>query len=175
MRNKYIIAAFVGLLAIGIAGRLVPHVWNVAPVASIALLSAAYFGIRFSTVLTVCVLAFSDLFIGFYDWHVMAAVYAGMVGAGLIGRFVIKRKAFSVVGASLLSSAFFFVLTNWAVWQFGTMYAHSFSGLLDAYAMALPFFKNSLIGDAFFALSFFATAEAFLAARKKVLPKEAAV
>jgi hypothetical protein len=60
-----------------------------------------------------------------------------------------------VLFAALGSSVVFFIITNWAVWQFGTMYAHSLAGLLESYTMALPFFRNSLIGDVLYTAMLF--------------------
>ena len=70
---------------------------------------------------------------------------------GAVGLWIRKNKtAGRVVGGTLLGSLFFFLLTNAAVWLFGTMYAPNFAGLMQSYFMALPFFRNSLLGDLFY-------------------------
>lgn len=55
-----------------------------------------------------------------------------------------------VIGGTTLGAIIFFLLTNAAVWAFGTMYPHTLSGLMESYTMAIPFFRNSLLGDIFF-------------------------
>jgi hypothetical protein len=52
--------------------------------------------------------------------------------------------------STFAGSVVFFLLTNTAVWAFGTMYTHDLSGLVQSYYMALPFFRNELLGNIFF-------------------------
>ena len=93
----------------------------------------------------------SDIFIGFYTWQIMASVYLSFVLAGLIGMLIRKnKKAATVIGGTILGSILFFLITNFAVWAFGSMYTHSFAGLMQCYTMAIPFFKNTLLGDLFY-------------------------
>ena len=49
--------------------------------------------------------------------------------------------------ASLAGSLLFFVVTNFAVWATGRLYPLTGSGLAVCYAAAIPFFRNSLLGD----------------------------
>jgi hypothetical protein len=55
-----------------------------------------------------------------------------------------------IVTASLASSTFFFLTTNFAVWASGTWYPKTLDGLMWAYTLGLPFFRNMMIGDLFF-------------------------
>lgn len=135
------------LIAIGIFGRLLPHVWNATPIAAIALFASAYLGVRYSFVITIIVMAISDFFIGGYDWHVMLSVYASLILACLVGSLLKNKKPWAIFFASVASSAIFFLVTNWAVWRFGAMYPADLSGLIQSYTMAIPFFKNTLAGD----------------------------
>jgi hypothetical protein len=52
-----------------------------------------------------------------------------------------------VLGVTLLASVQFYLITNFAVWAFGTMYPLSISGLFASYINALPFFRNTIFGD----------------------------
>jgi hypothetical protein len=56
----------------------------------------------------------------------------------------------TVASGTLSASIIFFIITNYAVWAFGTMYPHTVNGLFQSYMMALPFFKNSVLGDMFY-------------------------
>ncbi len=148
MSKKFSIFITVLLIIVGISTRLMPHAWNMTPITAIALFASVYLGIRYSLFIVFATMFISDLFIGFYDWRIMFSVYAGFAVAGIIGILVRKHKTIvNVILGAISSSVFFFIFTNWAVWQFGAMYEHSFAGLLESYAMALPFFKNMIIGD----------------------------
>lgn len=63
----------------------------------------------------------------------------------------LKKGALLTLG----SSVFFFVVTNFAVWVQSGMYAHTWSGLVRCYTMALPFFRNTILGDAFYTAALF--------------------
>jgi hypothetical protein len=158
--KKAALLILVVLITIGVVGRLLPHVWNTTPVTAILLLATVYLGWRYSFVALFAIMLVSDAFIGFYQWQIMVAVYGSFGLACLVGFFIKRRKsAGTVVAGALLSSVLFFLITNWAVWQFGTMYPLSWQGLCQSYIMALPFFKNSLVGDLFYTSAFFGAIE----------------
>ncbi len=48
---------------------------------------------------------------------------------------------------TLFGSFIFFILTNSAVWLFGTMYSHTLDGLIAALVAGIPFYRNMLFGD----------------------------
>ena len=50
--------------------------------------------------------------------------------------------------------------TNWAVWQFSPWYASNFAGLIQSYTFALPFFRNTLLGNVFYTSVLFGVYEA---------------
>src|SRR5438128_10615703 len=78
-----------------------------------------------------------------------------MVTVG-IGRLIEnKRSVAQVLVATLISAVIFYIATNFAVWAWGALYPRSGSGLIACYTAAIPFFRNSLIGDiAFVAVLF---------------------
>ncbi len=49
----------------------------------------------------------------------------------------------------------FYLVTNFAVWTFDSLYPKTWDGLIACYTAAIPFFRNSLIGDIFFAAVLF--------------------
>ena len=147
--QKYI-PAFL-LIALGLFSRVLPHPANFAPIAGIALFAGIYLPKKLAIIAPLAAMALSDLIIGSYQWQVMLTVYLAFIVTGLIGLAIKNNKNFrSIVGGTLLASIIFFITTNWAVWAFGTMYPHSLNGLLQSYVMALPFFRNSLLGDLFY-------------------------
>ena len=139
------------LVIFGIASRFLPHPSDTTPITAIILFASAYLGFRYSAFILFAAMIVTDIFIGFYDWRIMLAVYGSFALAGVIGLFMRKKRTAGLVfSATFISSSIFFLITNWAVWQFGSMYAHSFAGLVESYAMGLPFFRNSLMGDLFY-------------------------
>ncbi|OGH91184.1 MAG: hypothetical protein A2534_04375 [Candidatus Magasanikbacteria bacterium RIFOXYD2_FULL_39_9] len=147
--QKYI-PAFL-LIILGVSTRLLPHPANFAPIAAIALFAGIYLPKKFAIILPLVAMLVSDFLLGFYLWPVMVSVYLSFVITGFIGLGIQKqKKASTILGGTLLASILFFIITNGAVWAFGTMYTHNLNGLLQSYLMALPFFKNTLLGDLFY-------------------------
>ena len=137
------------LVILGATARLLPHPANFAPLGAIAIFSGLFLPRKLALWLPIVALFVSDLFIGFYMWEVMVTVYTSM----LLTTFVatkIEHKFAPITGLTLAGSILFFATTNAAVWAFGTMYTHDLAGLGQSYLMALPFFRNSLMGDLFF-------------------------
>ena len=60
-----------------------------------------------------------------------------------------------MAGATLAGSVAFFVVSNFGVWECGALYPRTPAGLLACYTAALPFFPNSLLGDAAYSTALF--------------------
>jgi hypothetical protein len=118
-----------------------------SPILAIALFSGFYLG-RKALFIPLVIMGITDYFIGYYDWKLMVAVYGCFAITTLWG----KRNF--VVG-SLLSAIVYFVVTNYAVWQFMGWYPMTWAGLYECYVMAIPYFKNSLIGTLGYSITFF--------------------
>ena len=147
MKQKSFIAILL-LLILGVVTRFLPHPANFTAIGAIALFGGLYLPKKWAILAPLAIMLTSDIFIGFYSIQIMTSVYLGFVIIGLIGLKVRKNKKFStVLGGTLLGSILFFLLTNLAVWMFGTMYTHNLSGLMQSYYMAIPFFKNSLMAN----------------------------
>ncbi len=139
------------LIILGIAARFLPHPANFAPIGAIAFFSGIYLPKKWALILPLAAMFFSDLFIGFYGWPIMLSVYLSFTAMGLIGLLVRRNKKIStVLGGTILGSIIFYLVTNGAVWAFGSLYPHTAVGLLQSYYMAIPFFRNSLLGDLFY-------------------------
>jgi hypothetical protein len=139
------------LITLGIAARFLPHPANFAPIGAIAIFSGIYFPKKWAIVLPLAAVFFSDIFIGFYSLPVMLSVYSGFIIMALIGLAVRKNKKLgTVLGGTILGSVIFYLMTNFSVWAFGSLYTHSLAGLAQSYIMAIPFFRNSMLGDLFY-------------------------
>lgn len=140
---------FIGLIVILLAlSRLLKHPFNFTPVAAMALFAGCYLKKQWGIVLPILGMLVSDYFIGFYDWKLMAAVYVGIGAAFYLGWFLQNKvKWYRVVLAALASSLFFFITSNFAVWFFYEWYPHTWAGLVNCFTLALPFFRNTFLGD----------------------------
>lgn len=151
----------VAVIALAVASRLVKHPFNFTPIAAMALFSGCYLRKYWGVVLPLAAMLVSDYFIGFYDWQVMASVYASIALAYIIGWYLYNHKKwYNVFFAALASSVTFFILTNFAVWAFFNWYPHTWAGLVADFTLALPFFRNTLLGDLFYSVILFGAFEA---------------
>ncbi|MBT3395907.1 MAG: hypothetical protein HOB82_08145 [Alphaproteobacteria bacterium] len=149
MNNRALWGFVAAFAVVTVVARLVPHMPNVAPVAALALFMGLNVRKNWMMWLLVPgVLVISDVFIGFYNPGIMAAVYASflaIVGLGAAARKFPRIGA--VAGGSVAGSTVFFVVTNLAVWAFSGMYAPTMAGLTLCYVLALPFYGYMLVGD----------------------------
>jgi hypothetical protein len=52
------------------------------------------------------------------------------------------------VAAAVIGPTSFFVVSNYGVWAAGGMYPRTWSGLVQCYVAAIPFYRNDLISTA---------------------------
>ncbi len=146
---------FLGIIFLAAASRLIPHPPNFAPIAAMALFGGAYFSDkRLAFFVPLAAMFLSDLVLGLHGlMPVVYGSFAMIVGIGLWLRT--RRTALPIAGAALTSSILFFVLTNFGVWAFSSIYPKTMAGLLACYAAAIPFFQNTLLGDAVYSTILF--------------------
>jgi hypothetical protein len=139
---------------------------NFTPIAAMALFGGTYLNRKYALLVPIIAMLVSDIFIGFYSPIVMFSVYSSFVFAGLIGLWLAKRKSVTnVIFAAAGSSILFFLVTNFAVWFM--WYPRNFVGLTTCYTLAIPFFRNTLLGDLFYTGAFFGGYELVLRLVKK--------
>ena len=137
----------ISLIVLAVISRWLPHPPNMAPIAAMAIFSGLVLRQRWAVGVPLLALFLSDLLIGFYG-PTMLAVYGCFGVSFVIGRWASQKVSFMrLVLATLGSASLFYLITNAAVWGFGTMYSHDLAGLGQAYLAAIPFFRNSLVGD----------------------------
>lgn len=131
--------------------RLLPHPPNFAPIAALALFGGVYLNRKYALLVPLAAMFFSDYFLGFSEFWVTFSVYLSFFSIGLIGLWLKSHKKLpNIVGASLLGSVLFFALTNFAVWAATPWYTKDLAGFIQCYLLALPFFRNTLLGDLFY-------------------------
>lgn len=130
--------------------RLLPHPPNFAPIAAMALFSGAYFNKKsFAFAVPLAAMFLTDAIIGFHSS--MWIVYLSFALIVVIGMFMLKKISIkNVIVASVTASISFFLITNFGVWAFGTMYPKNIAGLIECYIAAIPFIQNTLLGDLFY-------------------------
>jgi hypothetical protein len=171
-------ALIVVLVLFGVAIRVVPHEWNVAPMGAIALFAGAHFRSRFWGVATPLIaLLLSDAIMhllylsglhvhpGFYprmEFNYLA--FAAVAGVGMLlcqGRTechsVLLRLA-SIGGAAIVGSLVFFLISNFGAWlALPDLYARTPQGLVECYIKGIPFYRATLLGDLIFVPLVFGT------------------
>jgi hypothetical protein len=142
---------------------------NFAPLAAIALCSAAYFPARLKFSLPLIALFLSDVVLNvhygasLFDAHIvcryLALIIVGAMGVLLQNRASLKTLLPASIGASLI----FYAITNAFSWLSDPGYAKNMAGLIQALTVGLPqysstptwmFFRNSLVSDLTFTCLF---------------------
>lgn len=171
-KNNILLIVAVSLIVL--AARLVPHMPNFSPLASVVLFAGVYAKDKRYIIIPLIALFISDLFIGFYKLEVMLAVYLSLALIGLVGILLEKNKnILNITTGAMASAILFFLATNFAVWYFGDWYPNTLSGLMMSYSLAIPFFKSTLLSTLLYSGVLFGTYEAGLYFYKqKVLAKQ---
>ncbi len=160
------------IIILAIATRLVPHMANVGIVTALGMFSAVYLSKKQAVGLVLAVRFVSDLFLGFFSWPLMLAVYASHLFGVLFGLWV-KRSADKpaakwgkILGSSVAASLIFFLVTNFAFLY--ASYPHTWAGIMQAYVNGLPFLRGTLMGDVGYAAALFGAYDLvkYFAARK---------
>lgn len=143
--------------------RLLPHAPNFAPIAAMALFGGTYLNKKYALLVPLVAMVISDYFIGFYDLRLELMVWGSFLLVGLLGLWIKKHKNIqNIIGATLLGSVLFFIITNFAVWAFSSWYPKTIQGLIRCYALAIPFFRNTILGDLFYVGAMFGLYELIL-------------
>ncbi|GAB4375705.1 MAG: hypothetical protein Kow0075_02230 [Salibacteraceae bacterium] len=157
-RNTFFLLS--GIVLVAALSRLIPHPMNMAPLGAMALFGAAYFRKpQYALGAVIAAWWISDLVLnnlvyptqGTLVWFTEGAlfIYLSIVAIYAFGKLVFRNKVDfkRVIVGSLGASVIFFILSNFGVWLSGTLYPPTIEGLTACYTMALPFFKNTLVGD----------------------------
>lgn len=152
--NKQLIF-LVAIIAFSLILRLVPHLPNFSPVMGVALFAGVYFNNKwFAPIIPLVILLITDYFLGFYPE--IAFVYIPFLISVLLGFGLRKRlNPLNLLGFSLLSSVLFFIISNFGTFLLGNAYPQTMAGLMECYTLAIPFFRNALLGDIFFTFAIF--------------------
>lgn len=144
MKEKILLPIFIVLIAALM--RIVPHIPNIAPIGGMAIFGGMYLDKKYALIVPLAALFLSDIFIGFHD--VMFFVYVSFIISVFLGMWAARNRSAGKTIIAILSSSFiFFILTNFGVWFVSGMYEKTPKGLLECFILALPFFRNTILGD----------------------------
>lgn len=153
------LGTLVAMIVMAAATRLLPHPPNLTSITAVALFGGAYFSDRrLAFIVPFVALLVSDLVLGwYYSWSFMAFqphMWVQYVAFGLVVLLGMSLRnslgAARIGGTMLAASCLFFIVTNFGEWVFQPWYPKTTQGLVDAYVAAIPFFRNSLLGDALY-------------------------
>lgn len=144
----------VGFIILGVVARLVPHPWNATPLVAIALFGGTYLSKRWAILLPLGIIAISDTLIG---WHnTVLFTWGSFALTGFIAWWVRQQpNAGRILTATIAGSTLFFLITNFGVWLVGALYPRTASGLWQCYIAAIPFFRNTIVGDLAYTIALF--------------------
>ena len=133
----------ISIILFAIFSRFIPHPPNFTPITAIALIAGKGFTNRWIIyVIPLISLFISDLFLGFHD--TIPFVYGAFILITLLGKMAKKIT----LGTVLMSSAIFFLISNFGVWFYN--YPITLDGLISCFTLAIPFFINTILGDLFY-------------------------
>ncbi|MES2569691.1 MAG: DUF6580 family putative transport protein [Verrucomicrobiota bacterium] len=141
---------------------------NFSPLTALALCGAIYLPRRFAWALPMSILLVSDVLLNSFVYHKpfwtleivpRYAVLALVTGLGLALRGKVRLPG--LLGATLVSSLLFYVITNTGSWLGEPMYVKTFGGWIQALTVGLPgypstfsFYRHTLASDLIFTLLF---------------------
>ncbi len=150
------LAIALALILLAVSLRVLPHPANFAPVAAVAIFGGAILPRKLALWVPLAAMATSDAIIGFHP--LIGLTWGCYALTALVSSYWLKKPSFAK-GASLTlaGSTFFYLVTNFGVWATSGMYAHTWTGLVQCYWMAAPFFRNTVASDLFYTAALFGT------------------
>ncbi len=145
---KEIIYLFI-FVSVLIFYRLIPHPPNFSPIIAAALIGPYFLQSKTFTIFIVITAMFlSDIFLGFHIYQLV--IYLTLISITFFASFIAEKKYLVIY--AIISSLWFFITTNFAVWYYWDYYEKSFEGLLLCYTLAIPFFINTLVSTLIFTI-----------------------
>lgn len=136
-----------------IIARLFWHVPNMVPTLAVALVLFRQLSFSKAMLSLVFLQVFSDVLLspqtgfaafGTWSWFTYSGYIGLMAFALLSGQR--WRASQTLLFAAPMSVAYW-AWTNFGTWLLSGMYQHTLAGLVQCYALALPFLRNSVVAD----------------------------
>ena len=162
------------VVLVAVLTRFVPHLPNFSPVLASLLFGGAHLKRRDALWYPLVLLAASDLMLTSVVYRMrigpnQSIIWLGFAVVGLIGYwFRTQQNVARIAVAALAGPTAFFVISNFGVWAFSTMYPHTLAGLGTCFVMAIPFFRATFASDMVYTLAIFAAPMAIEAVRRQM-------
>jgi hypothetical protein len=139
-----------GLILLGGLIRMTQAL-NFAPVGAISLFAGARLRGWRAYAVPLALMAITDVLLGGNaEWPFVYVAFAISVWIGT--RLRETENPVAIGAGALAGSIQFFLITNFGSWlSMGHVYARSFQGLLQCFAAGIPFYRNTLLSDLFYA------------------------
>jgi hypothetical protein len=139
------------LLALMVCARLWPHPPNMTPCLAYALCGAQYMRRRHVWLSLLAVMLGTDLMLAVMHGHQAFGAWTLFTYSAWLAVVCVSSKwqlGVRAQGIGLVSvSVLFWCWSNFGVWLFSGMYAHTLAGLLVDYTNAIPFLASQMLGD----------------------------
>ena len=129
------------------------HLYNFAPIAAIGLFSGAVIKDRkvLAFLIPLAGQFIADVYFQFFTntpgfYPGQAFNYAALAGAAGLGLLMKQPKPLNILAYIFGASTLFFIISNFGFFASGYN-GYSFAGFTKTYIDAIPFFKNTIIGD----------------------------
>lgn len=169
--NRTLALQLMGLVAVGVASRLIPHPPNMTAIGAIGLKSRAIFGTAGAAVPLVS-MALADVVLGFYEWRLLLSVYVTFAILSLLGALLKRTSLVRIICVALVHATIFFLVTNTMVWALSTWYPATLAGYLAALTAGIPFFISMAVGDALYSFALFRGPVWYTAVRRCAAPPQ---
>ena len=137
-----------------VLSRIIPHPPNFTPIlAGIIFLPFIKRDIKFSVFVPIGGMLISDFIIGMHS--LMLWTYGPIIILSLLSYYFSNEKPSRIASLAIASPAIFYLTSNFGVWINSPIYTKDFSGLIQCYVNAIPFYANSAIACILFCSAFF--------------------
>ncbi len=155
-RSNINILIAVSLIVLAVIARVINanlHLYNFVPMAALGLFTGAVIKDRKALAFAIPLAGqlVADLYFqyftstpGFYQGQLFN--YAALGGAALLGLTMKQIKPTSVLAYIFGASTLFFIVSNFGFFASGYN-GYSFAGLVKTYIDAIPFYRNTILGD----------------------------
>jgi hypothetical protein len=141
------------LTTLGAIARLLPHPPNFAPVGAMSIFAGARLPGWQAYLVPLALMAITDpILAAFYGVHAFGTgqlfTYSSFLISVWLGRRLRRTENFVRIAAlTLVSSAQFFLITNFGSWLADHHYPRTPAGLMACFAAGVPFFRWTLLSD----------------------------
>lgn len=159
----------------GAFSRMFTFLPNFSALESLALFGGAYIAMRYIAILiplaamflsdlvinnTIARVYFPDhegfvIFSDYMIWNVIAIVLIVLFGRAFMKKVNLLNGVLGILGAT----AIFWIVSNIGAWLSSGLFPITFTGMMENFVFALPFLKNSLLGNFVFGTLLFGSYE----------------